>query len=166
MPSEPRSQAEPAEITAVDLASRYIGQQELAGRAANPHVVAWLYDCGFTWDVDEAMPWCGAFVKHVAHLLSLPIPATPARARSWLTVGRPVALVDALAGWDVVILSRGGGPQPPASVLEAPGHVGWFYGHALRMDGARVLVLGGNQGDMVSVQAYALDRVLGVRRLR
>jgi hypothetical protein len=39
--------------------------------------------------------------------------------------------------------------------------VGWFAG----VDKGQVLVLGGNQGDQVSVASFPVSRVLGVRRL-
>jgi len=66
-------------------------------------------------------------------------------------------------GYDVVILSRGSGPQPDASVLNAPGHVGFFAGWGT--DG-RIMILGGNQGDTVSIAPFDVSRVLGIRRIR
>jgi hypothetical protein len=76
-------------------------------------------------------------------------------------VGRPIALEDAIVGWDIVILSRGPGEQPGPEVIDAPGHVGLYAGHYT----TRVLLLGGNQSDTVQVSQYAKDRVLGVRRI-
>ena len=66
-----------------------------------------------------------------------------------------------MPGFDVVILRRGGGDQPGPEVLDAPGHVGFFAGH----EDPNVLLLGGNQGDSVSVAPFAAARILGVRRL-
>jgi hypothetical protein len=62
----------------------------------------------------------------------------------------------------VVILSRGDNP-PPASVIAAPGHVGFVSNY--RASAQQVTVLGGNQGDAVSLVSYPTARVLGVRRL-
>ena len=77
-------------------------------------------------------------MKYVGWLLRLPR-SKSLRARSWLTVGRPVAIDEAEAGFDVVILKRGKAKQPGPDVIEAPGHVGLFTGR----EGNFVLVLGG-----------------------
>lgn len=114
--------------------------------------------------VYDSTPWCGAWLAFVTWLLDIPRPTLPARARSWLTVGRPVAVASAEVGWDVVVLARGGGDQPGPEVLDAPGHVGFFAGRSA--DAGSVLVLGGNQGDAVGIASYPASRVLGVRRLR
>jgi hypothetical protein len=62
-----------------------------------------------------------------------------------------------------VILKRGSGIQPGPEVTRgAPGHVGLYAG----IEGENVLVLGGNQGNAVSLQRFQMKNVLGVRRLR
>lgn len=148
-------------LTAFDLARRYIGLREYPGGEANPHIVAWLSDAGLP-RLDDGTPWCGSFVGHVTHrLLDLPTPRQYARARHWLTVGKPVDLVDASVGFDVVVLKRGDGEQPGPEVLDAPGHVGFFAA----LEPGFVWLLGGNQGDRVSIAGFPIDRVLGVRRL-
>jgi hypothetical protein len=68
---------------------------------------------------------------------------------------------DATPGFDVVTLKRGGGRQPGPDVIEAPRHVGFYAG----TEGERILVLGGNQRNSVSIARYAKSRLLGVRRL-
>jgi hypothetical protein len=85
------------------------------------------------------------------------------RARSWLKVGRVIRLEDALPYNDVVILSRGENP-PPADVINAPGHVGFYAGQEQEKDS--VLMLGGNQNNEVNISPYAVNRILGVRRLK
>ena len=153
-------------LTAYDLAMRYLGVAEARGDDTNPHIRAWLADAGISHAQDET-PWCGAFMWHLfgrllgPGLLGKYTPTFPARARWWLTVGRPVALSEARVGFDVVVLKRGDGEQPGPDVLDAPGHVGLFGG--LR-DGF-VRLLGGNQGNAVSVASFPAARVLGVRRL-
>lgn len=84
-------------------------------------------------------------------------------ARSWLSVGEPIEFRDAEPGFDVVILQRGGGNQPGPDDLTAPGHVGFFAGWANGVE--RVQVLGGNQGNKVSIVSYPSERILGLRRL-
>lgn len=146
-------------VTAYDLAQRFVGFKETPGAASNPAVLAMLKLDG-EWPKDDSVPWCSAFTNYVAWLLRLPRSKSLA-ARSWLTVGTPIGLLDAKPGFDVVILQRGDGVQPSADVLAAPGHVGWFAG----LEGDQVLVLGGNQGDAVSIARFPKTRVLGVRRL-
>jgi uncharacterized protein (TIGR02594 family) len=148
-------------VDAVKIASRYLGLKEKSGDVHERHIQAWHADAGLGDQPDET-PWCGAFVRHVCWLLSLFVPEKPARARSWLGVGRPVSLGEACCGWDLVILSRGS-YAPGPDVLDAPGHVGFFI--LAEGSGDGIYVLGGNQSDAVTVQRYPAARVLGVRRL-
>lgn len=147
------------EVSAYDIAQRFIGVREVPGQKDNAQVLAMLKLDG-DWPEHDEVPWCSAFANYVAWLLRLPRSKSLA-ARSWLAVGTPIRLKDAEPGFDIVVLRRGGGDQPGPEVLNAPGHVGWFAG----LDGPSVLLLGGNQGDSVSVQPFAAARVLGVRRL-
>lgn len=147
------------EITALDLGRRFIGLHEVSGSTANPAILAML-QLDDQWPEDDSVPWCSAFVNYVCFLLDLPR-SRSLRARSWLNVGRPVLYIQARTGFDVVILKRGAGEQPGPEVIDAPGHVGFYAGTA---DG-RLLVLGGNQSDMVSIAPFAPLRILGVRRL-
>ena len=148
------------ETTAYDIATRFIGVREVDGPVANPHILAMLKLDG-EWPKDDAVPWCSAFVNWVCWLLRLPR-SKSLRARSWLVVGTPVVEDDRWeAGFDVVILKRGSGKQPGPSVINAPGHVGFFSA----LEGERIWILGGNQSDEVNVSSYPLSRVLGVRRL-
>lgn len=147
-------------VTLVDLATRFLGVQEAAGAAANPAVLWFLQSCDASVTRDE-VPWCSGFANRVAWLLGLPRSRSLA-ARSWLTVGRAVEpIANAQVGFDVVVLKRGANDAGPEVTSGAPGHVGLFYG----FDGEQVLVLGGNQGDRVSVARFPRSRILGVRRL-
>lgn len=146
-------------LTAYNVAQRFIGTKEVPGATANPVVLAML-QLEDQRIHDDAVPWCSAFVNYIAWLLWLPRSKSLA-ARSWLGVGVPIKPADARAAFDVVILQRGDGEQPDASVLAAPGHVGWFGG----LDNGSVLVLGGNQGDSVSLARFPAAHILGVRRL-
>lgn len=147
-------------ITAFDLAQRFVGVREVPGTTDNPQILAMLKLDG-EWPEHDEVPWCSAFVNYIAWLLRLPR-SKSLRARSWLNVGTPVwNYRSAKPGFDVVILSRGD-DAPGPDVIDAPGHVGWYA------DGCtgRVTLLGGNQGDTVSLARYEESRVLGVRRLR
>jgi uncharacterized protein (TIGR02594 family) len=155
------------EITPYSIGRRFLGIKERRGKDHHPQILAWLELAGGPSDADE-VAWCGAFVNGIAWILGIARPASPARARSWLTVGSAVLPTGAKVGFDLVILSRGEGAQPGPEVLQAPGHVGFFAGWDAVSPSptSRVKVLGGNQGDAVSVADFPLDRVLAVRRLR
>src|SRR5262249_31145424 len=131
------------DITAFQLAQRYVGIQEIAGDKDHPLVQWWLSLCGFPTDVHDEVAWCSAFVNGIAWELRLPR-SKSAAARSWLNVGTPVKLLDWQVGWDVVVLSRTDNP--------AQGHVGFYAGY--EVPGSRVLVLGGNQTNAVCVEGF------------
>ena len=138
------------------------GLREIPGEEDNPFIV-WcmsLTSIPKPYHKDET-PWCSALLNGLCYLLSLPRSGSAA-ARSWLRVGKPVGLHDALIGMDIVILKRGAAPQPGPEVLDAPGHTGIFAGY----DGDGIRVLGGNQGDRVCVAPFPLEDVLGIRRLQ
>lgn len=143
------------EITAFQLAQRFVGVKEFDGHISNPTILAML-KLDQAWPVDDSStPWCSAFVNYICWLLRLPR-SKSLLARSWLGVGTPVNLMNSekpTAAFDVVVLERP--PSPTA------GHVGFYAG----ADNNRVFLLGGNQGNAVSVSAYDVDRVLGIRRL-
>jgi uncharacterized protein (TIGR02594 family) len=140
------------DITAFDLAERFVGLHEVPGVASNPQVLAMLRldDPSIA---DDETPWCSAFANYIAWLLRLPRSKSLA-ARSWLSVGIPIGLPHARPDFDVVVLSR-------PSAGPTAGHVGFFAGS----DPEVVWLLGGNQGDAVSVADFPVSRVLGVRRL-
>lgn len=149
-------------ITPYLLAQRFIGVKEAAGRVANPAILGMLQLDGAQVE-DDATPWCSAFVNYIMWLLRLPR-SKSLRARSWLEVGQPIHLRDAEPGFDVVILARGD-QRPGAGVINAPGHVGFVGGRASDPEPDWIAVLGGNQGDAVSVRSYPLTSVLGIRRV-
>lgn len=138
-------------MTAFEVASRFLGLEEVPGDQSNPMVLGMLR-LDSKWVKGDDTPWCSAFVNFVAFVLGLPRSKSLA-ARSWLAVGLPVELPEAQRGNDVVILKRGSNP--------AQGHVGFYAGQSP----GRVLVLGGNQADAVSIQPYHLTDLLGIRRL-
>jgi uncharacterized protein (TIGR02594 family) len=147
------------ELTAFELAQRFVGVSEIPEQASNPQILAML-QLDEKWPAGDHVAWCSAFMNYVAWLLRLPRSKSLA-ARSWLSVGRSVSLEEAVAGFDVVVLKRGTGNQPGPNVINAPGHVGLFAGR----EGKSILILGGNQADAVNVSSYPASRLLGLRRL-
>lgn len=150
-------------ITAFELAQRFVGLCEIPGSKDNSQILAMLKLDG-DWPEHDEVPWCSGFVNYICWLLRLPRSKSLA-ARSWLQVGQAIGLADAQVGFDIVVLKRGGGNQPGPEVIDAPGHVGFFAGipPTPRMD--VFYLLGGNQSNSVSIAQYQADRVIGVRRL-
>lgn len=141
------------QVTAFDLAQRFVGEvYELPGKAEHPFI-QWCHSlCVLGYEQPDEVPWCSSFMNALAFMLQLPR-SKSAAARSWLHVGTLIDLGEAEPGNDVVVFSRGDNP--------AQGHVGLYAGH----DASAVSVLGGNQGNAVSVQRFPRTRLLQVRRL-
>jgi uncharacterized protein (TIGR02594 family) len=138
-------------ITAFDLAQRFVNIKEVSGSLSNPQILAMLQLDDY-WPQDDSVPWCSAFVNYIAWLLRLPR-SKKLNARSWLEVGRPISINEAICGFDVVVL-KGGDDK-------VSGHVG-FYASAGE---DKVYVLAGNQHDSVNISGYLKEKLLGVRRL-
>jgi uncharacterized protein (TIGR02594 family) len=147
------------QVTAFDIAQRFVGVKEANGTTANPFILSML-QLDTNWPQDDEVPWCSAFVNYVAWILRLPR-SKRLDARSWLEVGRPIPLShdvgricpDARIGYDVAIFKRGDSLTS--------GHVGFWAGQ----EGSSILVLGGNQSNSVMIKRYAAENLLGVRRL-
>lgn len=141
--------------TATDTALQFNGLAEVPGHQSNPAILAML-KMDMDWPQGDSTPWCSAFANFVAHCLGLERTRS-LRARSWLFIGtkttRPVR-------GDVVIFSRGRWAPGP-EVLKAKGHVAFYIDE----DATHVRVVGGNQGDKVSIKRYPKTQVLGYRKL-
>jgi uncharacterized protein (TIGR02594 family) len=152
--------------TPLMLAGRYLGVHERVGDQHNPQIQAWLQLSSGGVNspaMPDEVPWCSSAVYAPAYELDLARPPRPAlRARHWLIVGTTVKPENAIAGFDVVVLKRGSGPQPGADILDAQGHVGFF----VRWEGSTVVVVrGGNQNDALTDAGFPASRILGIRRL-
>lgn len=133
-------------ITAED----YLGLREIHGPHHAEEIVEWWQDVGAPWFTDDETPWCGAFVGGVLHEAGFPVAEEAPRARAWLRYGQHV---HGPAVGAIVVFWRG----HPES---ANGHVGFVAG---RDEAGRLMVLGGNQGDRVSIAPFTRSRVLGYR---
>lgn len=131
----------------LDLAWAELGQSEIPGPSANARIRQYFKEAGHPGVVDDAVPWCAAFLG--ACLERAGEPGTGSlMARSYLDWGLPMN--DARLG-AVTVLSRGSDP--------ALGHVGFLVGTTTDS----LLLLGGNQGDGVSVAAFPKTALLGLR---
>jgi len=140
------------ETSLYQVALRLLGAKEIPGEKDHPFITWCISQTSHPGPYHDEIPWCSAFINGLCVLLGLPRSGSAA-ARSWLTVGQEVPIEDAMIGMDIVVLSRGDNPTA--------GHVGIFAG----MDGHNVKILGGNQGDRVSIASFPASSVLGVRRL-
>jgi uncharacterized protein (TIGR02594 family) len=126
-------------------ARRYIGLQEIVGPKHSSVIVGWLRKLNAWWANDE-QPWCGTYVAAVFHEHQVALPKHWYRARAWLDWGDPIP--HPVPGC-IVVFERGGG-----------GHVAFAVGRDTK---GRLICLGGNQGNAVSIAPFTLDRVIGYR---
>jgi len=129
----------------VGIARRHLGVTEIPGKATHPAIRRWLLDLRAWWADDET-PWCGTFVAAVLREAGHALPQHWYRARAWATWG--TALAGPALGAVVVYERKGGG------------HVGFVVGTDER---GRIVTLGGNQGNSISVAPFERDRVLAFR---
>lgn len=127
------------------IARRDLDIEETPGKETTPAIRRWLIDLGAWWRDDETA-WCGVAVAAWMKESGSAIPKHYYRARAWLDWG--TALTMPALGCVVVFDRRGGG------------HVGLVVG---RDQTDNLLVLGGNQGNKVSIASFSPDRVLGYR---
>ena len=148
--AEPRavSEAWPNWLT---IAHKYLGLKEIPGVEDNPQIVTWWSEIGAGWFDDDETPWCGAFVGGTLLEAKIPIlPSTQApRARAWENWGEEL---NGPAVGAVVVFTRG----DPSS---GRGHVAFVMG---KRDG-RLVCLGGNQSNAVTVANFDINRVTAYR---
>lgn len=137
----------------VALQEQREGVKEVAGPGDNPRIVEYHMATSGRFQDDE-VPWCSSFVNWCMDQAGVS-KTNSARARSWLAWGKRISYPPIGA---VTVLQRGVGPQPGPDVIKAPGHVGFYLGHA---DAKNILLLGGNQGNAVSIRTYPGTAVLG-----
>jgi uncharacterized protein (TIGR02594 family) len=122
-----------------DIAMQELGVAELQGEASNPRVVEYLQSTNLPapLNANDATPWCSAFVNYCVEKAGFE-GTNSAGARSWLNWGRAT---DQPPVGAIVVFERG---DPPS------GHVAFLMEDV----GDGVKVLGGNQGNRVSIQLF------------
>lgn len=135
------------------IAFNELGTEEIKGDQHNPEVLKYAKESGIKNINTDEIAWCSTFVNWVAQKAGLQH-SGKANARSWLNVGTKVNTPEP---GDVVVFWR----ESPQSWK---GHVGIFIG--MSANGKRIYCLGGNQGNRVSVSAYAKKYLLSYQRLR
>ena len=124
-----------------------LGQREIRGAGDNAHIRAFFRELGQPPSLHDEVAWCAAFVGACLERAG-EASTRSLMARSYLRWGEKIerGRYGALA-----VLARGSDP--------GAGHIGFLVGE---MPG-HVVLLGGNQGDAVSVAAYPRTRLLGFR---
>ena len=138
----PKKPLQPAvKLPWMAIAETYLGISEIKGAKHNPDVVEMFALSGFSGVKDDETPWCAAFVGAVLHLAGLGRrDGINLAARSFESYG--VGLPEPLYGC-VGVKKRAGGKS-------WQGHVGFVVG----ANEAQIFLLGGNQGDKVSIAAF------------
>lgn len=123
---------------------KFLGLKEVSGKNDHPLLNEGWLSFGLRWLFGQ--PWCGLFVAHCLREAGQFVPKHLYRAQAYLDYGEKV---DSPCYGCIVVFGRTGG-----------GHVGFVVGKDTK---GRLLVLGGNQGDKVSVAPFDVSRVLGYR---
>jgi uncharacterized protein (TIGR02594 family) len=130
-------------------ARAFLGLREIPGKGTDTTIAGWLAKLRAPWKDDET-PWCGTFVAAVLSETGFKPVDGWAGARKWLNFG--VRLPAPGLGC-IVVFWRG-------SPTSWSGHVGFVAG---KDKNGNLMVLGGNQGNAVSIKPFGRDRVLGYR---
>jgi uncharacterized protein (TIGR02594 family) len=123
------------------------GTQEIVGSKHNPVIMGWAKETGLqsVYTADE-IPWCGLFIAVIMKRADRQPVKDPLWAANWNNFGVKVKIP--MLG-DVLTFTRQGG-----------GHVGLYIGE----DNSAYYVLGGNQGNKVSIVRILKSRLSQVRR--
>ncbi len=123
-------------------ARRHLGVAEVPGPKHSPVIQSWLHKLRAWWNDDET-PWCGVFVAACMDTVGIPLPKYWMRAKAWAEWG---SRLSAPIPGCIVVFERQGG-----------GHVGFVVGRTAK---GHLMVLGGNQGNRVSIAPF--DRARAV----
>jgi uncharacterized protein (TIGR02594 family) len=136
----------------LEVALTQYGVKEIVGEQHNPVILGYLDDIGFEYINDDETPWCSTFINWCALKAGLKRTGK-LNARSWLDIGKLIPNDQGQLG-DVLIFKRG--------IYEWQGHVAIY----IRETPSTIFVLGGNQGNRVSIREYQKADLLGIRRLQ
>lgn len=126
-------------------AKKHIGLAEIPGPKHNLTILNWLKELKAWWADDET-PWCGVFVAYCMKAAGVEVPKYYMRAKDWAAWGD--AIKKPTLGCVVVFERQGGG------------HVGFVVGQD---EQGRLMVLGGNQGNRVSIAPFDPARAIAYR---
>jgi uncharacterized protein (TIGR02594 family) len=128
-----------------------LGTREAPGAANSPTIMAWAKRLGtkvlgIVYNADST-PWCGVFVAACMQEAGITPAPIAVRAKAWATWGQNLR-PEKVAPGAVLVFDRAGG-----------GHVAFYVGE----DPDAYHVLGGNQGDRVSITRIEKGRCIARR---
>jgi uncharacterized protein (TIGR02594 family) len=128
-------------------AVKMLDTKEVVGKQHNPVIMGWAKELKLdkVYTADE-IPWCGLAIAYAAHKAGVQVVDKPLWALSWAKYGTKVT--EPMLG-DILTFKRDGG-----------GHVGIYVGE----DKECYHVLGGNQGNAMSVTRIVKSRLYQARR--
>lgn len=138
-------------MTIFQRALQDLGTKEIPGPSNNPKIIKFLQSLDASIKEEETS-WCSAAANYWANDLGLPRSKSLA-ARSWLTVGTKTD-TPSIESNSIVVLWR-------VSPQSWQGHVGVYVHH----NKESVWILGGNQGDKVSIAEFPISQLLEFRKL-
>jgi uncharacterized protein (TIGR02594 family) len=136
----------------IQTALDWLNVSEIPGAKSNPLILAWADELGLkNIYTSDNMAWCGLFVSICLKRAGRPIPIPKdiydyMRALKFQTLWNKT---DTAGLGDILVFSREGG-----------GHVGFYVGETT----TTYMVLGGNQGDKVSIVPILKSRCVAIRR--
>ena len=130
------------------VAYKFLGVKEIVGPQHNTVIINWAKELEIYNYKSDEVPWCGLFIAKVCKDAGKEIVDNPLWARNWLKWGTKQEI--AMFG-DLLVFKRGLG-----------GHVGIYVGE----NESNYHVLGGNQGNEVSIIEINKSRLLGIRRTK
>lgn len=129
-------------------ARKYLGLKEVPGKGNNKTIIGFWQKIKQKFVTDD-VPWCAGFVGAMLEEAGIRS-SRSAAARSYQTWGYKL---NGPAVGAIVVFWRG-------DISSYQGHVGIVVG---KDHNGHIMVLGGNQGDMVCVKPFGRERVLSYR---
>lgn len=128
-----------------------LGTKEAAGSTNSQAILGWakrlgIKVLGVLYNADS-VPWCGVFVASCLAEDGIAAAPIAVRARSWADWGKALR-PERLSPGAVLVFERSGG-----------GHVGFYVGE----DDTAYHILGGNQGDAVTIARIEKSRCIARR---
>jgi len=122
------------------------GTTEIVGPKHNPVIMDWARETNLKQYTNDEIPWCGLFIAIIMKRANREVVKDPLWARNWAKFGvaSPFPMLA-----DVLVFQR-----------ETGGHVGLYIGE----DKTSYHVLGGNQGNAVSIVRIEKSRLIASRR--
>lgn len=134
------------------VARNLIGTKELPGKRHNKTILGFLAlmkNIGRWGKSRDETPWCAAFVEYCLQQVGLEGTGN-ATARSYATWGRP----SKIATGAITVIKR----KATGSDRTTGSRAGFHVGFLVRISRHHYVILGGNQGDAVSVRYFSKKR--------